>query len=65
MQAKLEPVLPKPLPVEPDKLDCAQCSTIPASVSDSAEGRDYLDHYCDPECQLPTKPAGTKANSPH
>lgn len=41
----------KPVPTEPQTLRCEVCLTeIPASVATSAEGPDYVHHFCGIDC---------------
>lgn len=42
----------KPQPVEPSHIDCDTClSEIPASVAQSPEGDEYIQHYCGLACR--------------
>ncbi len=41
----------RPRPTPEQTLACRVCGTIPPSVQQSAEGREYLEHFCAPHCQ--------------
>lgn len=44
-------IMDKPHPAEPEPVACEVCLTeIPGSVACSAEGPDYVHHYCGLEC---------------
>ena len=44
-------IVDKPHPAEPDPIACEVClAEIPGSVAHSAEGPDYVHHYCGLEC---------------
>ena len=41
----------KPIPEEPEKIDCATCmKEIPDSAAVTEEGEDYVMHFCGLEC---------------
>lgn len=42
---------PHPKPEEPEHISCDVCMTeIPPSVAETAEGDDYVMHFCGVEC---------------
>lgn len=45
------PIAEKPVPVEPEHIQCEIClKEIPASVAATAEGPDYVHHFCGIDC---------------
>lgn len=52
-------------PEEPTTIDCSTCLTeIPSDAGQSAEGEDYVLHYCGIECysQWKNQPKDTEKN---
>lgn len=41
----------KPIPIEPQLVQCEVCLTeIPETVAQTAEGPDYIHHFCGIDC---------------
>lgn len=46
-----QPIPNKPVPVEPELIQCEIClKEIPGTVAVTAEGPDYVQHFCGIEC---------------
>lgn len=46
-----EGIMDKPQPIDAELLSCAACcAEVPVSAALSAEGTEYVLHFCGPEC---------------